>query len=393
MSTAMHADDRDLLARVYGAYGYALPGDDLARAGYAGEIAEHLPNWYMPGGRLYLPALRRFAAPDALSPFDAGGFCRYGYCAGDPVNRVDPSGAAWWDWLGMALGIVATVAATVATLGAAAPVSAMAMAGIVADVVSVTVELASLVALEAGDEGAAGILGWIAFGTGIASVGLSAGAALVNKSTARMARDRRRSLGIGYPVKINDKGVSEWSVSRPHAEIKEISGGGLKDADEYPELANRIIPRDGGLGIRPITMSFSNAQGGSIYTYRTKTWTEEIVRDARRLAGDHPDRIIDVFIGGHGSRFGPDWTKKGRFETLDERSYRDAKNDLRRVANVRVHYIDMKSEKFMEMLEEDDHLKLVGWCWSCTDEKVNIVRAKTEAGPFNYVIYTYERSL
>lgn len=48
----------------------------------------HLGNGY----RAYNPALMRFQAPDSFSPFGAGGVNGYAYCAGDPVNRVDPSG-------------------------------------------------------------------------------------------------------------------------------------------------------------------------------------------------------------------------------------------------------------------------------------------------------------
>jgi hypothetical protein len=35
----------------------------------------------------------RFHAPDTLSPFGKGGINAYMYCAGDPVNHSDPSGA------------------------------------------------------------------------------------------------------------------------------------------------------------------------------------------------------------------------------------------------------------------------------------------------------------
>ncbi|ARP91001.1 hypothetical protein CAL14_12450 [Bordetella genomosp. 9] len=44
------------------------------------------------GYRWYLPPLMRFSAPDSASPFGAGGVNPYVYCAGDPINRLDPSG-------------------------------------------------------------------------------------------------------------------------------------------------------------------------------------------------------------------------------------------------------------------------------------------------------------
>ncbi|RMU75656.1 hypothetical protein ALP24_200133 [Pseudomonas syringae pv. aptata] len=34
----------------------------------------------------------RFNSPDSMSPFGKGGMNAYAYCAGDPVNRSDPTG-------------------------------------------------------------------------------------------------------------------------------------------------------------------------------------------------------------------------------------------------------------------------------------------------------------
>jgi RHS repeat-associated protein len=48
----------------------------------------HLGN----GRRAYSPELMIFLSPDPLSPFDEGGLNSYGYCGGDPVNFIDPSG-------------------------------------------------------------------------------------------------------------------------------------------------------------------------------------------------------------------------------------------------------------------------------------------------------------
>ncbi|WP_165830345.1 MULTISPECIES: RHS repeat-associated core domain-containing protein [unclassified Pseudomonas] len=57
--------------------------------------------WYEAGRGCYLagagrrgliPTLQRFDRPDTLSPFAAGGHNAYAYCAGEPVNHVDPQG-------------------------------------------------------------------------------------------------------------------------------------------------------------------------------------------------------------------------------------------------------------------------------------------------------------
>jgi RHS repeat-associated protein len=84
--------------RVYGSYGERLgaPGD--TRTAYAGQIAEAGSGWYLLGARVYSPVLRRFLAPDPVSPFDDGGINRYAYCNGDPINRIDPSGETWRRW-------------------------------------------------------------------------------------------------------------------------------------------------------------------------------------------------------------------------------------------------------------------------------------------------------
>jgi len=80
---------------IYSAYGGTHGQAGHARSRYTGERVETDPGWYLFGRRPYDPVLQRFLAPDALSPFDAGGVNRYAYCGGDPINRIDPSGHVW----------------------------------------------------------------------------------------------------------------------------------------------------------------------------------------------------------------------------------------------------------------------------------------------------------
>ena len=62
--------------------------------GFNGERPDPFTGHYHlgKGHRAYNPQLMRFNSPDQLSPFGAGGLNTYAYCAGDPVNRSDPSG-------------------------------------------------------------------------------------------------------------------------------------------------------------------------------------------------------------------------------------------------------------------------------------------------------------
>jgi RHS repeat-associated protein len=76
----------------------------------------HLGNGY----RAYSPVLGRFTAPDSWSPFRAGGINPYACCAGDPVNRADPSGHfSLGQGISMVLGFVVGIALSALTEGLA----------------------------------------------------------------------------------------------------------------------------------------------------------------------------------------------------------------------------------------------------------------------------------
>lgn len=84
------------VSRAYSPYGAyrAIDGGCLA---FTGQLFDsHVGGYHLGNGRrTYNPKLMRFHSPDSLSPFSTGGLNAYAYCAGDPVNRVDPSGASW----------------------------------------------------------------------------------------------------------------------------------------------------------------------------------------------------------------------------------------------------------------------------------------------------------
>lgn len=61
---------------------------------FNGEQLNSATGCYLLGNgyRAFNPTLMRFVDPDTLSPFDKGGLNAYVYCAGDPVNSIDPTG-------------------------------------------------------------------------------------------------------------------------------------------------------------------------------------------------------------------------------------------------------------------------------------------------------------
>jgi len=137
--------------------------------------ASHLGKGY----RAYTPQLLRFASPDSLSPFGAGGLNAYAYCAGDPINRADPSGHfSWQAGLGIGLGVLGLLSAAftggmslvaegglMAALNSVSTMSLIAgSAGIVADSTGIV-----SIAISATHPSAASVLGWVAFATGIIS--------------------------------------------------------------------------------------------------------------------------------------------------------------------------------------------------------------------------------
>jgi RHS repeat-associated protein len=69
----------------------------LSLLGFNGEHQDPLTGHYLLGNgyRAFNPALMRFNSPDSLSPFGKGGLNAYGYCAGNPINRTDPTGHFW----------------------------------------------------------------------------------------------------------------------------------------------------------------------------------------------------------------------------------------------------------------------------------------------------------
>jgi RHS repeat-associated protein len=75
------------------------------------------------GSRYYDPQIGRFINADGkLNPQEGfTGMNLFQYCGSNPVNRIDPTGEAWWHWAIGAAIVVGCAVAVVATAGGAAP--------------------------------------------------------------------------------------------------------------------------------------------------------------------------------------------------------------------------------------------------------------------------------
>jgi len=152
-------------------------------SGYNGLRIDPVSGNYHPGNgyRSYSPILMRFSAPDSWSPFGAGGINTYSYCAGDPINRSDPSGHfSWQSALGIGMGILGIIgtlftggAALIAAGGLeAAMISASASAMLVGTSGTVADISGILSITSAGTHPrAASALGWLSFASGLLSLG------------------------------------------------------------------------------------------------------------------------------------------------------------------------------------------------------------------------------
>lgn len=203
---SVRIEDGDRLrTRRYTAHG-AEPDDDLhGPLGFAGERVDALSGWSIPGGyRPYDPVLMCFLSPDDESPFGRGGLNPYAYCGADPVNRIDPDGHSWWNWLAGGFGLALGTAAMITSFGAAAPAiaslyavgfSALTATGVMAigaatlSAISLGTGVASVILQATGaNDKAADILGWVSLGTGLVGAGLEMAPAAIGKLTTRAAR-------------------------------------------------------------------------------------------------------------------------------------------------------------------------------------------------------------
>lgn len=200
----------------------------------------HLGNGY----RAYSPNLMRFTCPDSLSPFGAGGVNPYAYCAGDPINRLDPSGhISMHAWMAIGMGVMGLVAVTFAAgmaiaaaggvLAAIQSASALWLVVGASRVVSDVTSIASG-ALEDINPTASTALGWASLASGLVELPLSMVGAVrkIRKTIPKAVA--RRNIEIphaGSHGRFSEHGDfaatagagATRSIAAPHTELASIS--------------------------------------------------------------------------------------------------------------------------------------------------------------------------
>jgi len=182
--------------------------------GFNGERLDPVSQTYHLGNgyRTYNPVLMRFNAPDSWSPFGAGGLNQYAYCAGDPINRTDPSGhLSGQAWAGIGLGILGLLGAIfsagmsiAAAGGAMAAISAASAVDLATGGLGVLADLTSIAtgATSEADPEASQVLGWVSFGLGM--VGAVAGVAHAGRAVHAKFKQR-----MGPTDLVSDEGGIE----------------------------------------------------------------------------------------------------------------------------------------------------------------------------------------
>ncbi|WP_312320963.1 RHS repeat-associated core domain-containing protein [Stenotrophomonas sp.] len=239
----------------YTPHGSRADGDDddggaETEPAFNGELLDAASGCYLLGAvhhRPYSPRLGIFLAADGLSPFGAGGLNSYAYCAGDPVNRSDPTGH-FWKWIVVAVGIAVGVAAVAVTFGAASKaVAALATVGISAltksavgaiasttlGVAAVGAEVGAIAAEVAGDTKTASILGFVGLALGI----VAAGPAIAKAATKGAAKFSRFSQRLGS-VRTQRASSNVVRGARPPAR----SGQGVMPPPAASQAAQRVSP-------------------------------------------------------------------------------------------------------------------------------------------------------
>ena len=137
-STALIMDSGSQSSATYTAYGTnkttASSSNILSRFGFTQAFTDEKTGLIYLSSRFYNPAQMAFLSMDSYQTEN-----RYAYCEGDPINRIDPTGHSWVDWLATGAGIAAAFAITagigVLTAGTAYPLAMAVLGGALAGAV------------------------------------------------------------------------------------------------------------------------------------------------------------------------------------------------------------------------------------------------------------------
>ncbi|KJV24188.1 hypothetical protein, partial [Luteibacter yeojuensis] len=257
---------------------------------------------------------------------------------GDPINRVDPSGEAWWDWLLAGIGLIAAIAATVGSAGTFAGViagagttlsimttssGATAAAAALADIIATTAELGSVASLAVGDTEAGSIFGWIAIGAGFASAG--AARAATKLASGGVGRKALATFGDALTSETGGHGRRLHEAIAPMGEIFDVpqtlARRGVRPpttyhASAYTIDASRFDVHMGdasGSSVRLRTKLYRAGNGTRAVHYGTDMPTT--ISDQRmmlgRVASEHPTGPIFFYGAKHGKPSGLNWSNVG----------------------------------------------------------------------------------
>lgn len=368
---------------VYGAYGYRNEEAGHSAVAYCGEIRETGVGWYlMDSYRVYNPVLMRFHSPDAASPFGAGGLNKYAYCSGDPINRIDPTGESWLDWLMVGIGVIGTAIGVALSAGTLAPAASALWAGTLTvsqglalssaalGVVSTSTSVASAALNETGQEEAGGILGWVSMGTGLAS------------AATGIASSAGKAVS-GLPKRVGAKPGIEGMAYRKLSNVDDFRSpphfNGLGTVTQLPEAQ-----RPPGLNYwhkisQRSSPFFKKSQHvfGADKAISGKSIKEPINFFKRRTSITKRDIVI--LTGSHGRRNGDNWTIAGLRDPklLDKNFYFEDVRSYEGALGGRVKIVDMDSmadNQFGKFVKNKNNHIILGYCHGRNDEALRFYR-------------------
>ncbi|GFM87496.1 hypothetical protein PSCICO_28950 [Pseudomonas cichorii] len=280
----------------YSPYGHRETALFGGLPGFNGEQPDSVTGHYLLGNgyRAYNPVLMRFNSPDSLSPFSGGGLNPYGYCLGDPVNRIDPSGHFSWQ-AGHGLGLsIFGVMASIATFGAA---TLLAVAGVATGIASGVAGVAQIVTEKMSPE-TSSVLGLIGGGLGIASIGFGAAAgfqSIANRLAGSFAHGLSGKGAINAAKQMSGLGDFQVFEGVPHVTeriVRMLSANDLLALSMASRRINAVV--NGSL--KPIDQMLDGIKSASALEGRAN-----LIRTARDIAsgnapGTTPAQLIKTGI-------------------------------------------------------------------------------------------------